>query len=69
MVFTFAYQKNLSNNKLDFYSIFLQGVCDHKQKFLHVCVKALGGSYDVAHLRGRTLWQKLQSGELSLYKH
>ena len=47
------------HNRLGFYSILLQGVCDHKRKFLNVCVRAPGGSHDVAHLRGSTLWQKL----------
>ena len=57
------------HNRLGFYSILLQGVCDHRRKFLNVCVRAPGGSHDAAHLRGSTLWQKLQSGELPSHKH
>ena len=39
------------------------------RKFLNVCVRAPRGSHDAAHLRGSTLWQKLQSGELPSHKH
>ena len=51
-------------NCLNFHSILLQGVCDHKRNFLNVCVKAPGGYHDAAHLRTSSLWQKLQTNEL-----
>ena len=56
-------------NFLNFHSILLQGICDHKGKFLNVCVKALGGFHDVAHLRTSSLWQKLQTNELLHRNH
>ena len=57
------------HNRLGYYSILLQRVCDHRRKFLNVCVRAPRGSHDAAHLRGSTLWQKLQSGELPSHNH
>jgi len=42
-------------NCFKFHCLVLQEVCDHKRRFLNVCVQALGGSNDVAHLQGSTL--------------
>jgi hypothetical protein len=39
------------NTPLKFHSILLQYVCDHKQRFLNVCVKAPSGCLEAAHLK------------------
>jgi hypothetical protein len=42
----------------------LQGVYDHRRRFLDVCVRVLGGCHNAAHLRSSSLWQKIQSDTL-----
>ena len=54
---------------MKFHSILLQGVCDHKQRFLNVCVKAFGGCHDAAHLRISNLWKNLQIDGLPYKNH
>lgn len=51
-------------NRLKFHSILLQGVCDHRRRFLNVCIQAPGGCHDAAHLRSSTLWRMLLDDQL-----
>jgi hypothetical protein len=54
---------------LKFHSILLQGVYDHKRRFLNVCVKAPGGCHDAAHLRVSKLWKNLRTDGLPHRNH
>ena len=52
------------HNHHNFHSILLQGVCDHRKRYLGVCCNMLGGTHDATHLRKSSLWCKLKIGEL-----
>jgi hypothetical protein len=54
---------------LKFHSILLQGVCDHKQKKLNVCVKIPNGCHNATYLRVSKLWKNLWIVELPHKNH
>ena len=51
------------HNHHDFHSILLQGVYDHRKRFLDVCCNMHGGTHDATHVRKSSLWSKLKTGE------
>jgi hypothetical protein len=51
-------------NRHHSHSVLLHGVCDHKRRFLDICVYSLGGCHDATHLRMSSIWHKMHNDEL-----
>lgn len=50
--------------KHDIYSVLLQGICDGEMIFENVCVRAQGGTRNVAHLRQHSFYIQLMRKQI-----
>jgi len=53
-------------NRKGFYSVLLQGICDHETKFIDCYIGEVGSVHDATMFRRSDLYQKLANNELGL---